>query len=162
MINLEEAVLRGRLSACLDVPRWIDTIVEKAPYESLDDLMDVARLAADPLTHEEISHALAHHPRVGEGPAGDGLETDFSRLQHSVADQDDPALATEIALARKAYEQRFGRAFLIRAVGRSRAEVAAELQRRLELDDETELEVVGEQLREIALLRIEESFYEDG
>ena len=44
--------------------------------------------------------------------------------------------------------------FLIRAAGRSRADILAELERRLRLGDDDELAVVGEQLREIALLRI--------
>ncbi len=48
--------------------------------------------------------------------------------------------------------------FLIRAAGRSRAEIFAELTRRMELDDAAELAVVGEQLREIALLRLERMF----
>ncbi|HEV7949033.1 MAG TPA: 2-oxo-4-hydroxy-4-carboxy-5-ureidoimidazoline decarboxylase, partial [Glaciihabitans sp.] len=57
-----------------------------------------------------------------------------------------------------AYEARFGRVFLIRAAGRSRAEILSELTRRLELDDETELAIVGEQLRDIALLRLTTQF----
>ncbi|MCY7325058.1 MAG: OHCU decarboxylase, partial [Microbacteriaceae bacterium] len=56
------------------------------------------------------------------------------------------------------YEHRFGRVFLIRAAGRSRAEILAELERRLLLDDQTELAIVGGQLLEIALLRLEQTF----
>jgi 2-oxo-4-hydroxy-4-carboxy-5-ureidoimidazoline decarboxylase len=47
--------------------------------------------------------------------------------------------------------------FLIRARGRSRAEILAELTRRLGLDDATELAIVGSELRDIALLRLETS-----
>ena len=43
-----------------------------------------------------------------------------------------------IAAGNAAYEQRFGRVFLIRAAGRSPEQILAELQRRLRNDDETE------------------------
>jgi 2-oxo-4-hydroxy-4-carboxy-5-ureidoimidazoline decarboxylase len=47
---------------------------------------------------------------------------------------------------------------LIRAAARSRPEILAELNRRLQLDPETELGVVGSELRDIALLRISQLF----
>ncbi|MFP5282722.1 MAG: 2-oxo-4-hydroxy-4-carboxy-5-ureidoimidazoline decarboxylase, partial [Actinomycetes bacterium] len=56
------------------------------------------------------------------------------------------------------YEEKFGRVFLIRAAGRSRPEILAELRRRLELDPETEAGIVGAELRDIALLRIPQLF----
>lgn len=123
MISLQEAVLRGRLSTCMDVPRWIDEIVERAPYPSLDDLLDVARTAADPLTPDEIERALSHHIRIGDRPSGAGVGDDVARP----------------------------------GAGR-----LSELRRRLQPDDPNELKIIAEELREIALLRIEESFTEDG
>ena len=123
MINLPEAVLRGRLSTCLDVPRWIDSIVEHAPFGSLDDLLDAARVAASPLTREEIERALDHHARIGTRPSGAG----------GVGDD----------------------------VARPGTELVRELPR-ASGDDPAELKIVGEELREIALLRIEQSFTENG
>jgi 2-oxo-4-hydroxy-4-carboxy-5-ureidoimidazoline decarboxylase len=122
MINLQEAVLRGRLSTCLDVPRWIDSIVERAPYASLDELLDVARTAADPLTREEVERALSHHARIGTRPSGAGVGDDIAR----------PG-----------------------------SELLRELQKRLD-DNPEELKVIADELREVALLRMEQSFTEDG
>jgi 2-oxo-4-hydroxy-4-carboxy-5-ureidoimidazoline decarboxylase len=122
MISLQEAVLRGRLSTCLDVPRWIDSIVERAPYASLDDLLDAAQDAADPLTREEIVRALSHHARIGARPSGAGVGDD---------------------------------------VVRPGAGLLADLQRRLAAGDPDDLKI-SDQLREIALLRIEQSFSQDG
>ncbi len=56
--------------------------------------------------------------------------------------------------ASPAYEQRFGRAFVIQAEGRSSDEIEAELQRRLDNDDVAELAEVANQLRGIALVRL--------
>jgi 2-oxo-4-hydroxy-4-carboxy-5-ureidoimidazoline decarboxylase len=80
----------------------------------------------------------------------------------SRAEQGDATeLAAELAEGNAAYERRFRRVFIIRAAGRSRAEILAELNRRLQLDDTTELLIVGEQLRDIALLRLEKLFGQD-
>jgi len=106
----------------------------------------------------EIDEAIAHHPRIGEKPTGEGAAQDFSRSEQASLDEDDAELAAAIAAGNKAYEDRFGRVFIIRAAGRTRAEILEELERRLELPNSTELEIVGEQLRDIALIRLEK-FY---
>ena len=54
-----------------------------------------------------------------------------------------------------AYEERFDQVFLIRAAGRSPAEMLAELRRRLRNDPATEQREVADQLREITRLRLE-------
>lgn len=150
--------LREALWAALAVPRWVDEVAGAAPFRTVGDLLDAASAAASPLSEAEIDQALAHHPRIGERPVGDGAAQAFSRSEQSSADEDDPALADAIAAGNRTYEQRFDRVFLIRAAGRSRVEILAELTRRLTLDDRVELEIVGQQLREIALLRLEKTW----
>jgi 2-oxo-4-hydroxy-4-carboxy-5-ureidoimidazoline decarboxylase len=66
-----------------------------------------------------------------------------------------------MAQGNAAYEARFGRVFLIRAAGRSRAEIFGELERRLDNDDATELRETAEQLRDIAVLRLQTVFAND-
>ncbi|WP_248305593.1 2-oxo-4-hydroxy-4-carboxy-5-ureidoimidazoline decarboxylase [Agromyces sp. H66] len=149
-------LFRDELRACLHVERWVDEVADAAPYASLDELLAAAMAAATPLAPAEIDEALAAHPRIGEKPTGDGAAARFSRAEQSSADAAE--LAAAIAAGNRAYEERFGRVFLIRAAGRSRSEILDELNRRLELDDASELAVVGEQLREIMLLRLEKLF----
>lgn len=161
MRDLTDAELRDGLAAALAVPRWIDDVAAAAPFADVDELLEAAA-TAPPLSAEEIDQALAHHPRIGEKPVGDGAAQALSRAEQASVDADDAALATAIAEGNRAYEKRFDRVFLIRAAGRSRAEILTELSRRIELDDETELAIVGEQLSEIALLRLEKLFGEDG
>lgn len=150
--------LRDKLRAALHVERWVDDVASKAPFSDLDSLVMVAYDAATPLSPAEIDEAVAAHPRIGEKPAGATRSEALSRSEQSAPDADDETLAAAIAEGNAAYEKRFGRVFLIRAAGRTRAEVLSELNRRLELDDDTELAIVGEQLRDIALLRIESIF----
>lgn len=160
-IGEDEDELRAGLTAALGVRRWVDEVVSAAPFGSFDELRSVAIAAASPLSDREIEEALAHHPRIGERPVGEGVAQEFSRREQDSADADDAEIGARIAAGNAAYEARFDRVFLIRAAGRSRAEILAELDRRIELDHEAELEIVGQQLLEIALLRLEQLFGEE-
>jgi 2-oxo-4-hydroxy-4-carboxy-5-ureidoimidazoline decarboxylase len=157
MINATDAALREGLAASLAVPRWVEDVASRAPFASLEELLLVAYAEATPLAADEVAQAIAHHPRIGEKPRGEGAAQAFSRAEQGSSEE----LADELAAGNRAYEERFGRVFIIRAAGRTRAEMLAELNRRLTLDDETELVIVGEQLRDIALLRLEQLFRED-
>lgn len=154
MIDVPRATLVERLTTALGVRRWIDDVASRAPFDDLQQLLLVAYTEATPLSAEEIAEAMAHHPRIGERPTGDGAGAALSRAEQG----DSTELAEELAAGNAAYEARFGRIFIIRAAGRSRAEILAELHRRLELDDATDLVIVGEQLRDIALLRLDTLF----
>lgn len=149
---------QDQLRTALGVERWVADVASAAPFVNLDALLQAAADAATPLAPAEIEEALAHHPRIGEKAAGSGAAAQHSAREQASADADDPHLAARMAEGNAAYEQRFGRIFLIRAIGRSRAEILAELDRRLGLDDDAELAVVGEQLREIAVLRLTSTF----
>ncbi len=156
-MTVADSELRAGLDAALGVRRWVAEVAGIAPFQSLDELLDAARTAATPLSPSEIDEALAQHPRIGEKASG-GAAAAHSAREQSAPDQDDAELAAALAAGNAAYEARFGRVFLIRAAGRTRAEVLAELTRRLGLADEDELRIVGEQLREIAMLRLATTF----
>jgi 2-oxo-4-hydroxy-4-carboxy-5-ureidoimidazoline decarboxylase len=161
MIDASDSELRAALTAALSVERWIDEVAASAPFESSAELLRVAHSAATPLSPAEITEAIAHHPRIGEKPVGEGAAQNFSRSEQQSVDADDTDLAVALAAGNAAYEQKFGRVFLIRAAGRSRAEILAELNRRIQLPDSDELVIVGEQLRDIAVLRLEKTFVSD-
>lgn len=141
------------LRPCLDVDRWVTEIVEGRPYGSVDDLVDTARSAAHPFTAAELEDALAHHPRIGERADGGSQEAHLSRSEQAGLDLDDD-VQVQLKEGNRAYEQRFGRVFLIRAAGRSSQDILASLRTRLDNDVQTEDEVVADQLRQIALVRL--------
>ncbi|SMH36448.1 2-oxo-4-hydroxy-4-carboxy-5-ureidoimidazoline decarboxylase [Rathayibacter oskolensis] len=146
--------LRDALLACLAVPRWVDEVAAGAPYASTDALADAADRAVRALSADDVEAALADHPRIGERHAGTGRSSEFSAAEQAASLSPDEALAERLLEGNRAYEQRFGRVFLIRAAGRDRAQIVAELERRLGLDDDTERAVVADQLREITVLRV--------
>ena len=136
---------------CADIPAWIDEVVAGRPYGDLGELVEVAQVAAEGWSDAEVDAALAQHPRIGERAQGDGAEAAMSRDEQSSVS----GLEAEIAAGNRAYEEKFGRIFLIRAAGRSAEDVLDQLTTRLGHDAETEAAVVAEQLREIAVLRLE-------
>jgi len=145
---------REDLLACLHVGRWADAVSTRA-YGTMLELERAAVSAATPLAPEEIEEALSAHPRIGERREGDDAEARFSRAEQSASeDSEDAGLAARLAALNAAYEERFGRVFLIRAAGRTRAEIVAELERRLDNEPSVEESEVADQLRGIALLRL--------
>ena len=78
----------------------------------------------------------------------------MSRSEQSGVDPSDVDVQQALREGNLAYEERFGRVFLIRAAGRSAEEILSTLQERLRNDADAEDRIVAEQLREIALLRL--------
>jgi 2-oxo-4-hydroxy-4-carboxy-5-ureidoimidazoline decarboxylase len=147
------AELTPTLLACCDVPRWAAAVRDDRPYADVDALLATADRAARRFSPADVDRALGAHPRIGEQPDRDGAEADWSRHEQSQVDRD---AATQRALAEgnRAYEERFGRVFLICATGLSAEEVLGALHDRLRNDDATEAAVVAAELRKIALLRL--------
>lgn len=153
LLDREQA--RDAVRPCVDIPRWIDGVVDARPYSGVEQLLAVARDAAAPWTIAEIDGALAHHPRIGEPPRGEHAEASLSRTEQAGIDPDDAQVAEALAAGNRAYEERFGRVFLIRAAHRTPGEILAALQTRLTHTADEEIPVVAAQLREIAVLRLE-------
>jgi 2-oxo-4-hydroxy-4-carboxy-5-ureidoimidazoline decarboxylase len=133
------------LTACLAVPRWVDTVLTGRPYPELDSLLAAARSVA-PLRTAEVRDALDSHPRIGESSS-----SKWSRSEQSGVDS---AAAEEFREANAEYERRFGHIYLVCAGGRGGDELLADLRRRLDNDPDTELAVAGEELTKIAELRL--------
>lgn len=142
------------LRSCLGVERFVSEVSAGAPYASAEALLAEASRVASTLTPAEVDAALAHHPRIGERAAGDGQAQRFSRAEQSSAEASDEELAAAVAAGNRAYEARFDRVFLIRAAGRGRADILAELTRRLELSDADEAATVASELHDITMLRL--------
>jgi len=146
--------LAQALAACADVPRWVAALSDGRPYASVAVLLARADALARGWSDAEVDRALAQHPRIGERAAGGGAEAAASAREQSGVAGDERTKA-RLRAGNEAYESRFDRVFLIRAAGRSEAEILAALDARLANDPETERGVVASELREIAVLRLE-------
>ncbi len=139
------------VSGCLGVHRWVREVVDGRPYVDTAALAEQARVSALDLSDDELTAALSRHPRIGERPGGAGAEATYSRTEQAGVD---PADEERLRKGNAAYENRFGHVFLIRAAGRSSAEILSELERRLGNDAATERGETVAALRDIALLRL--------
>ena len=137
-----------------DVPGWVDAVVAGRPYASVDALAAYAGALASTWAPADLEAALAHHPRIGARITGAGAEAAASRREQASMAAAPDEVAAALAAGNAAYEERFGRVFLIRAAGRTPSEMLAELQRRLGNPPDVEAAEATAQLAEIALLRL--------
>ena len=148
-------VVRPALQACCDVPSWVDAVLAGRPYAAGADVVRVADEAARRFTAADVDRALAAHPRIGERAEGEHAEAAWSRREQAAVGTDQTTVQA-LAEGNRAYEERFGRVFLICASGLAADQVLAALHQRLGNEPDEEAAVVADELRRIALLRREQ------
>lgn len=146
---------RAELRTCCAAPAWAAAVAAGRPYRDKTELVTAANAAARELTWADVLKGLSAHPRIGERAEGAGREAAWSRQEQSTAAGADPGGRVALVDANRKYEAKFGHVFLIFASGRSQAEVLAAARKRLGNDPATERAVVADELRKIALLRLE-------
>jgi len=150
-----------KLRACCGAERWANAMADRRPFGDLDRLLEAAEAEWAGLAPADWREAIEHHPRLGGSDlAGRRFDATRSLSRGEQAGVLDATEATRRALAdaQREYEERFGFIFLIRASGRSAAEILSQLERRMSNDPVTELAVAAGELREIARLRLERLF----
>ena len=147
---------RERLLICLDVTRWADAIVDGRPYASIGEIEAAMTAASATLTDDELEQALARHPRIGERADAAKHDAAHSTREQSGVDPDDADLARRLEEGNRAYEERFGRVFIVRAAGRSGRDILEHLRHRLDNTDDLERAATIDQLIQIAQLRVRE------
>lgn len=148
---------RARLLVCLDAPRWAEAVTVARPYADLGELEDAMVAAAAAITDEELEQALARHPRIGERADAAQHDAEHSTREQAGVDRGDADVVTALAEGNRAYEERFGRVFIVRAAGRSGPEILEHLRHRLDNSDELERAATIDQLTQIAVLRMKEA-----
>jgi 2-oxo-4-hydroxy-4-carboxy-5-ureidoimidazoline decarboxylase len=153
-LNLEEpAKAEHDLLACCASRRWADEILARRPYHDLAQLRSVSEQVLRALAWTDVEQALTAHPRIGERAGGSAKEAAWSRDEQAGAGPNEDLVAGNVA-----YEERFGHVFLICATGLSGEEMLTALTSRLGNDQDTERDVVREELRKIVDLRLGKAF----
>ena len=153
--SLPAAQAAPLLATCCASRAWVERMAAGRPYPDLDALLGAGDDAIGDLDRDDLAEALSAHPRIGQRAAGASTEAGWSRQEQSSVGSADGELQAALQEGNRAYEERFGHIFLIRASGRSAEELLAALRQRLGNDPDTEWGVVAEELREIARLRLE-------
>ena len=151
---------RRLLLTCLDAPHWADRVLAGRPYDTIGEVEAAMVVASAAISDEELEHALARHPRIGERADADRHDATQSTREQSGVDRDDADLARRLREGNRAYEDRFGRVFIVRAAGRSGTDILEHLRQRLDNSDELERAATIDQLIQIAVLRMREQLGE--
>ncbi|MGI5130075.1 2-oxo-4-hydroxy-4-carboxy-5-ureidoimidazoline decarboxylase [Pseudonocardia sp. CA-107938] len=133
------AVLLG----CCTAAQWAERVADARPFGSIAQLLAVADAA---LTPADLDAALAGHPRIGDRSAS----VRSAAEQRGVGDD----VVAAFAVANAAYEEQFGRVYLVCASGRSGTELLADLHSRLANDPDTERRTALRELAAINRLRL--------
>ena len=100
---------RRLLLTCLDAPQWADRVLAGRPYDTVGEVEAAMVVASAAISDEELEHALARHPRIGERADADRHDAAHSTREQSGVDRDDADLARRLEEGNRAYEDRFGR-----------------------------------------------------
>ncbi len=145
------------LRACADIDSFVEALLARRPYADLAELFAAARELSQKWTSAEVKAALADHPRIGERHTGAGTSAAMSASEQADVGADED-IQSRLKAGNAAYEERFGRIYLVRAKGRTAEQLLSMLEERLHNDPDTELLATKGELGDIALLRLESLF----
>jgi 2-oxo-4-hydroxy-4-carboxy-5-ureidoimidazoline decarboxylase len=149
----------AELLPCCASRRWINELVNRRPYGSLDALTAASDAVLAGLSWADVEEALAAHPRIGERSIGERTleqrrEEAWSRQEQSGVRPADGEIEVALREGNVAYEEHFGHVFLINATGLSGGQMLAALRARLGNPPDTERAVVRTELIKIVRLRL--------
>jgi len=158
-----EAAAKAALFACCGSRRWAREMSSARPYRDLAHACEVADQIWWSLERADWLEAFRAHPKIGER-ASTGSETSqrWSAQEQAATDAANEDLASHLAESNRAYLAKFGFIFIVDASGKSRAEILALLERRLQNDSQQELREAAEQQRRIMHRRLEKLFAGNG
>ncbi len=148
---------RQLLRTCCGAGRWVERMLVRRPFGSLEAALDAAREEWFALSADDWREAFSHHPRIGDR---DTLRRRFAatralseREQSGVSGASEDVLAALLEGNRE-YEARFGYIFIVCAAGKTAAEMLALLRARLPNDPQTEIRIAAEEHAKICELRL--------
>ena len=134
---------------------WAEQMAALRPFAAPFDLTCTADIIWRSLPEKAWQQAFDSHPRIGEHHAKSATTESlkWSAGEQSAASPNDDAKAA-LAAGNRAYEEKFGRIFIVCATGKSAAQMLAILNQRMANDPSTELREAAEQQRQITQIRL--------
>jgi allantoicase len=149
-INALPEADRARLfHQCATSQRYARALAAKAPFADMDALSRASIACFSNLEESDWNEMFQGHPRIGERKP-DRL----AMLEQKGMDAATPSQRAELAAVNEAYEQKFGRIYLVCATGKSAEELLRLAKLRLAGEPAEELENARTAQREIASIRL--------
>jgi OHCU decarboxylase len=145
------------LLGCCGSPRWAREMEMRRPFAEMDALLAAASEVWWALDPADWDDAFAAHPRIGErkaAPAQDARAAAWSAQEQSGAMSAGEDAAAALAEGNRAYEQRFGRIYIVCATGKTADQMLEILRQRLGNDDRAEQRVAAGEQAKITRLRL--------
>jgi 2-oxo-4-hydroxy-4-carboxy-5-ureidoimidazoline decarboxylase len=163
MTYLEEWNAMGAAAAaeailpCCGSAAWAHGLVTRRPLGTLPELLAASDSAWWSLAEDDWQQAFNSHPRIGERsahPHAGATSLQWSAGEQSTAMLSDQEAKARLAEGNQAYEERFGRIFIVCATGRTSQEILSILERRMRNTPEAEVHEAAEQQRQITHIRL--------
>jgi 2-oxo-4-hydroxy-4-carboxy-5-ureidoimidazoline decarboxylase len=152
---LDAPAAAAAILPCNGSQAWADQLAALRPFQTAFDLTCTANIVWRSLDEPAWQQAFDSHPRIGErhAKAATAASLALSAAEQSAAQFTADTEAT-LAAANLAYEEKFGRIFIVCATSKTAAHILAILQQRLSNDPATELREAAEQQRQITQIRL--------
>jgi 2-oxo-4-hydroxy-4-carboxy-5-ureidoimidazoline decarboxylase len=148
----------GELRICCGAERWVDRMLARRPFGSLEAARAAAREEWFALSTDDWKQAFVHHPRIGDVSAlrarfGEAAAALSAREQAGVAGADEGVLQRLLESNRE-YEWRFGYLFIVCASGKTAEQMLQMLRERLRNDPGDEILIAAREHANICDLRL--------
>jgi 2-oxo-4-hydroxy-4-carboxy-5-ureidoimidazoline decarboxylase len=155
---MSEADAAAAVLPCCGSHAWAHGLAARRPLSTLPELLAASDAAWWSLPEADWKQAFDSHPRIGEQHAQGEVTPEsinWSIGEQGLAVQCDEEAKKLLALGNRAYEQKFGRIFIVCATGKSTQEMLGILERRMHHTAEEEMQEAAEQQRQITHIRLQ-------
>ena len=139
----------GVLRDCCGSSVWVQAMVERRPFSSLNDALSASDDAWAATGEKDWLEAFAHHPRIGDTRAKGWAAGEQAHARDAKA-----TVQEELARVNSDYEARFGHIYIVCATGRTAEEMLQIARARMNNDPATELAVAAAEQHKITQLRL--------
>ncbi|MGI4755486.1 MAG: 2-oxo-4-hydroxy-4-carboxy-5-ureidoimidazoline decarboxylase [Janthinobacterium lividum] len=142
---------------CCGSHAWAAALVARRPLSTLPELLAASDAAWWGLPEDDWREAFNSHPRIGERHArgaASAKSVSWSGAEQSGVTNSADDTAARLAEGNRAYEQKFGLTFIVRATGKTAEDILEVLEGRMTNTPEAELHEAAEQQREITHIRL--------
>jgi 2-oxo-4-hydroxy-4-carboxy-5-ureidoimidazoline decarboxylase len=156
--QLDTATCREELTRCCGATRWVEGMLARRPFTSVEDLFAAADQVWIWLYEDDWLEAFTHHPKIGDL---ESLRKKFATTAGwASGEQSGVQSASEgtlqgLADGNRRYEEKFGYIFIVCATGKTADEMLAILTKRLDNEPAVELQLAAVEQQKITRLRLE-------
>lgn len=155
--ELPAAEAATEFAKCCGSKRWAQAMVERRPYESVEELTSAADEVWWSLNHADWLEAFRSHPKIGEKKTAESVSAQsrqWSGQEQAGVNAASHDTIDSLAELNREYEHKFGFIFIVCATGKSAAEMLAILRERLRNNADAELPIAAAEQAKITELRL--------